>query len=391
MQAVICNADHPEWGVATIPFPIPDEEYKHCVEMLKLLEIGGVTARDCYVDQIAGAPPVLDMLEGGMINVDELDFLARSIDRYTDEELAKFQCTAAARGYTDMTDLINLSFCCERTTVITDFSDLEGAGKSHYLTINGGCASVEEMRQLNGEGVARSLIASGEGKITPYGVVFENGMRLEPLYTGHSFPPYLDRPYLMELELETPQDEAPAVLFLSVPDLRLERLLERAGIRNYEDLIVDSWHSDLPEVVLERLDCPREGLYELNRLCAAVEKLDAAQVKKLSAVVLYAEPEYAIQIRHLAENLDQFEFVPDIKTPEEYGRHMIEESGHFEYDPNLDEYYDFEKYGRDRIASQDGQFNALGYVSYHGTLSLDELMIEDPAEQSQGMQMGGMA
>ena len=391
MQAVICNADHPEWGCATIPFPIPDEEYANCMELLTAMEIGGVLDRDRYVDQIMDAPPVLDLLEGCKINVDELDFLARSIDRYTDEELAKFQCTAAERGYTDMTDLINLSFCCEQTTVITDFSDLESVGKSHYLTTHGGSVPVGEYDQLNGVGIARGLIAGSEGKITPYGVVFENAMRLEPLYSGHSFPPYLDRPYFMQLELKTPQDEAPVELFLSVPELRLERLLERAGIRSPEDLNICSWCCELPDAVTERLDCPNEGIYELNRLCAAVEKLDAAQIKKFSAVVLYAEPENAMQMRHLAENLEQFEFVPDIKTPEEYGRHMIEESGHFEYDPNLDEYYDFEKYGKNRIARQEGQFNAEGYVSYHGTLSLDELMMEDPAEQSQGMQMGGMA
>ena len=130
MQAVICNAGHPEWGCATIPFPIPDEEYANCMELLTAMEIGGVLDRDCYVDQIINAPPVLDMLEGSKINIDELDFLARSIDRYTDEELAKFQSMATARGYTDMTDLINLSFCCEQTTVITDFTKLEEAGNA---------------------------------------------------------------------------------------------------------------------------------------------------------------------------------------------------------------------------------------------------------------------
>ena len=35
-----------------------------------------------------------------------------------------------------------------------------------------------------------------------------------------------------------------------------------------------------------------------------------------------------------------------------------------------------------------------GYISYHGTISLEELMMEDPAEayrQEQGVQLGGMA
>ena len=82
-----------------------------------------------------------------------------------------------------------------------------------------------------------------------------------------------------------------------------------------------------------------------------------------------------------------------MKTPAEYGRYMIEQSGHFDFDPNLDAYYDYEKYGNDHISRQEGQFNKYGYISYHGTLSFEELMMEDPSgpEENEGMQMGGMA
>mgnify|MGYP000037413846 CR=1 FL=1 len=51
------------------------------------------------------------------------------------------------------------------------------------------------------------------------------------------------------------------------------------------------------------------------------------------------KPESASQIRRLAENMDLFEFAPGAHTPEEYGKYMIQKSGHFEYDPNLDEFY----------------------------------------------------
>ena len=37
----------------------------------------------------------------------------------------------------------------------------------------------------------------------------------------------------------------------------------------------------------------------------------------------------------LAENLELFDFVPGVHTPEEYGRYMIQQSGRFEYDENL--------------------------------------------------------
>ena len=39
MQVILGNRDHPEYGVATIPFPIPREEYDHCIKLLDALEM----------------------------------------------------------------------------------------------------------------------------------------------------------------------------------------------------------------------------------------------------------------------------------------------------------------------------------------------------------------
>ena len=38
IQAVLGNPNHPEYGVATIPFPIPHDQYAHCMELLEALE-----------------------------------------------------------------------------------------------------------------------------------------------------------------------------------------------------------------------------------------------------------------------------------------------------------------------------------------------------------------
>lgn len=31
IRAVLGNPNHPEYGVATIPFPIPRDQYAHCI------------------------------------------------------------------------------------------------------------------------------------------------------------------------------------------------------------------------------------------------------------------------------------------------------------------------------------------------------------------------
>ncbi|WP_342983598.1 hypothetical protein [Flavonifractor plautii] len=73
---------------------------------------------------------------------------------------------------------------------------------------------------------------------------------------------------------------------------------------------------------------------------------------------------------------------------------MIQKSGHFEYDANLDEFYDYERYGLQHMEDQSGMFIDHGYIAYVDTVNLEELMAEDPIEQhqrEQGIQMGGMA
>ncbi len=390
MQVTLCNRTHPEYGSATIPLPIPDEEYGRCIELLEAMEIGETTAHDCYVDQITDAPPVLNRLEKTMINIDELDFLTRSLDRYTENELARFQGMTYLRDYRDVPDLINLSFSCEQVTVITDFSDLERIGRRHYLTIHGGCVPREEMNALNGYGIARELIADGDGRITPYGVVFENAMTMETGYDGHCFPAYAGREFRMEFTLESEQ-YGDAVLFLPMPEKRLERLLERAAIHSREDVQIKDWNSGFSDTILSRMNVTRESLFELNRLCEALMKLDHSQMKMLEAVVNYAEPRGAAAIRRLSENLDSFNYAEGVQTADAYGRYLIQESGHYDYDENLDDYYDYEKCGRDQMESENGGFTSEGYVAYLGETSLEELMLESPPERSAGMQMGGLS
>ena len=132
-------------------------------------------------------------------------------------------------------------------------------------------------------------------------------------------------------------------------------------------------------------------LNELSQVCADFQEHDFA---KLGAVCHLAKPEGIESVRHLAENLDQFDFAPDVHTPEEYGQYMIQQSGRYEYDENLAEFYNYEEYGIKRILQEDGVFTDYGYVSYHGTLTLEELMQGNTAEshqQEQEAKMEGMA
>ena len=397
MQVILSNSKHPEYGQATIPFPLAQDQYEDCVELLEKLEVGSATKQDCKVLEISSAFPVLKRMEMLTVNLDELDYLAKRLASFDVGEAAQFQAMAHKLELFELKDLINLTFCCQKATVINNFSDLEAIGRDHYMNLHGGCASTQELEDLDGAETARLLIDSGAGEVTPYGVVYDNGMKLEQYYDGQHFPAYLYEPCMLMIgstfRLEPEDTKNITWLYLPVAKGQLERAMVRSGITDPADMRFRFSESMFPDEVDAALDFRYENIYELNDLALAVSKLSAEAQKKLGAVVEMAEPEYASQICRLAENLDQFEFAPGAHTPAEYGRFMIQESGHFEYDENLEGFYDYEKFGLQRMEQESGMFTDRGYVSYHGTMSLEELMMEDPAEsfrEEQGLQMGGM-
>ena len=392
IQAVLGNPHHPEYGVATIPFPIPHNQYAHCMELLEALEIGDAVKADCQVQEINSFYSVLKRTEMLTVNVEELNYLAKRLDSFDTGEAAQFQAMAHKLELFELKDLINLTFCCQQATVITDFSDLSAVGRDHYMNLHGGCTKTEELDALDSEATARRLIESGSGTITPYGVVYDNGMKLEQVYDGQFFPCYYYEPNAITVAVTAksePEDtEHITWLYLPMAQEEIDRTLQRAGITAPLDIQLRLEDTQLPNEVDVLLDMEQESLAGLNVLAQATDELSSDDMKKLGAVVTLAKPQNAEQIKNLVENLDLFDFAPGAHTPEEYGKYMIQQSGHFDYDENLDEFYDYEKYGLQRMGEEDGMFTDRGYIAYKGYTSLAEIM---DGSQSSHMEMGGMA
>ena len=128
---------------------------------------------------------------------------------------------------------------------------------------------------------------------------------------------------------------------------------------------IDSFYT-----VLKRAEMLTVNVEELNYLAKRLENFDTGEAAQL------------------AENLDLFDFAPSASTPEEYGKYMIQQSGHFDYDENLDAFYDYEKYGTERMNAEDGMFTDRGYIAYKGYISMEEVM---NGSQSSHMEMGGFS
>ena len=391
-QAILSNPSHPEYGVATIPFPIPHDQYAHCIELLEALEIGDALKTDCKVEKIDSFYDVLKRTEMLTVNVEELNYLAKRLESFDSGEAAQFLAMAHKLELFELKDLINLTFCCQQATVITDFSDLAAIGRDHYMNLHGGCASVDELNALDGKEIARQLIENGGGTITPYGVVYDNGMKLKPVYDGRFFPCYYYEPNVITVAVtsknELEDTKHITCLFLPMVQEELDRTLLRGGITDPTDARLRLEDSQLPNEVDVLLDIEYETLSDLNELAAATDGLSKADMEKLGAVVMLAEPKSAAQIKNLVEHFDLFDFAPGAHSPTEYGKYMIQQSGHFDYDENLDAFYDYEKYGTERMNGEDGMFTDRGYIAYKGCYSMEEVM---NGGQSNHMVLGGLS
>ena len=151
MSAVLSNPSHPKYGVATIPFPIPRDQYTYCMELLAALEIGDAVKADCKVEKIDSFYNVLKRTEMFTVNVEELNYLAKRLESFDTGEAAQFQAMAHKLELFELKDFINLTFCCQQATVITDFSALAAVGRDHYMNLHGGSASVDELNKLDGK------------------------------------------------------------------------------------------------------------------------------------------------------------------------------------------------------------------------------------------------
>lgn len=206
-------------------------------------------------------------------------------------------------------------------------------------------------------------------KITPYGILYDNGMELKERYDGSTFPQYRYKECLVEVEVSS--GNRYATVYLPSSDVKIERTLKRSGIRsnsNYKIRIEDNTLCvDLGDVLNET-----GNVYALNKMCRIAEQ--SGDVEKLGAVIRWLEPTSTDEIIAVTKELLQFDFYPGIHTPEEYGRYFIQDSCRFEYDPELSEFYDYRRFGKERISQKHGVFDESGYIVYNGTMSFDEIM-----------------
>ena len=277
----------------------------------------------------------------------------KRLDSFQRTEIAKFQGMAEVLDLRSVSDLINLTFCCDQVTVITDFRNLSSVGKNHYLTVHGGCAPSSEIVSLDGQKLADDLIRKETGHITPYGVIYDNGMELKQEYKGTAFPLYSYHPQEMVVGVSPAgQTDRETLMMLPMAEKELERAMRRNGMSIHERVTVR--FNEVTDFALFKtaVKFSRNDMRSINAFVKLVSPLDGPEIETWQAAVNYVGVRSMEEFLAVGRNLDLFYYCFGVSIPEEYGKRIIQESGHFDYDPNLDAYYDYRKYGEDRIRQE---------------------------------------
>ena len=148
----------------------------------------------------------------------------------------------------------------------------------------------------------------------------------------------------------------------------MKEVFKRIGIGQKDD-----FGQPYEEWFITDYDCYVDGLYdklgeyenldELNYLASKLDEMDQGEYAQFQAGMEMGDHCGSLQeIINLTENLDCYEVYPDIHDYDDLGRYYIEELDVMQVPEHLQNYIDYEAYGRDVALEENGTFTDQGYV-----------------------------
>ena len=148
----------------------------------------------------------------------------------------------------------------------------------------------------------------------------------------------------------------------------LKEVFKRIGIGQRDD-----FGQPYEEWFITDYDCYVDGLYsklgeyesldELNYLASKLDEMSESEYAQFQAGMEMGDHCGSLQeIINLTENLDCYEIYPNIEDYDDLGRYYIEELDAMQVPEHLQNYIDYEAYGRDVAMDENGSFTDQGYV-----------------------------
>ena len=252
-------------------FPCTEKEMSAALERIHAED---VTPLELYMSEVI-FPEELGYLQDRFVNLNEVNYLGKRMDSFFGDEEYQFYEAMKLEGFDTLHDLINLSFNLNRYPLIQDISDMGKIGREYLLTVKG-CLPADDADDPKYADFGRKLIQSGKGVFTEHGLLFvDEDTPFVRDYDGQNYPAYVYEEMLCFLRAE--YNGKTEFLYLPCEEEAIDKAFARLGAPtpddvalSWEDIRIENekWTERFKEIAAE------EGVYELNRLAAAVNSAD---------------------------------------------------------------------------------------------------------------------
>ena len=379
----IKNGDHE----IDIRFPISESEL-----YAKLAEVHAIEGRDApqsaFVTEVYW-PEEFFMLKDRFANLDELNYLARRMESFDYNEYDQFLVGITKLENPTEKDLINLTFNLDHFTLCKDVSSYGTIGRAYVLNTESSIPAYDEDDPKHAA-IGKNLIDRGLTQITAKGLLIYNPFdELTEVYNGQTFPEYFYENTLASAEVS--YNSRTELLLLPGEEIAIKKALARLGAPSDSDCEIGfylnqgengAWEKRIEGIIRS------EGLYKTNNMLHSLDT-DDMDWGKLTAAVELADVQSAANIAAVAEHLEEFGFLPDVRNESDIGHFLVDNVDEYTMSIEMEEYFDFPGFGEYFAEKHDGQFVNGGFVYFDSDRTLDEFLEElEPEDES--INMGGM-
>ena len=230
-----------------------------------------------YVTEVV-EPDALCLLESKVVDLDEVNYLAKLMDSEDETEKNTLFAVTACEGYDTPKELINLHFNLGCYTLVQPTDDAEAVGRRYMYSMKP-CMTMTEAANTDFEKIGKDLLVLKKGIQTDYGTVFRNEeVEGQEIYDGQVFPCYH---YTGEelLCIEAEYKDKKEYLYLPEEPMSITKALHRLGAEKPEDCTyqVEDFNVDSKEwrERFERM-VQNENIFDVN---AVAEKLNNVETE----------------------------------------------------------------------------------------------------------------
>lgn len=361
-------------SLRSIRFPCSEKELTSALMEINALNYSPL---ELFVTEVK-YPEELGFLKDRFVNPDELNYLAKRFDSFCESEEKRYFEAMKHESFMELPDLINLTFNLSRYTLIRDVGDMGRIGRE-YLMNRDGCIPAHDDDNPKYAEIGRKLMQSGKGICTDHGLLFVNkDIPFSEEYDGQVFPPYLyDADVLFIARAE--YGGRTEYLYMPCENEAITKAFGRLGAENPDDvkIIIEYFNVD-NHVWFERLCelAEKESIYDINTLSGAVNNSDM-DLDKLTRAVEYAGVEDAASLASLTENLSMFTVIEGVEDYGGIGRNFVNNSSGYSVPSALENFIDYENFGRYIAEEYNGKFVDGAFVCMKKGHTLDEVISEE--------------